>query len=386
MPRSSSRTPDVLIVGGGIIGASIALRLAQAGLGVTVLDRGAPGSGASSAAAGMLAPQGERVQPRSFAELCVASRRLYPDFAAEVQELSGQAVGYRSDGTLLVALNPEQENELSTVALEQAAQGFSLQPLDAAEIHARAGGLAPQIRSGLFFPDDHWVDNERLMRALLTACDRALVRVEAGRAVQKFRATGSRIEGVEVTGAATGIIDTYTAGTYVLAAGCWSGGLGATIGLNLPLLPCRGQMMEFEAKSDLPWVVRAGIHYLVPRPDRHVVVGTTAEYVGFEAAVTAEGLQSILEGVTRLAPRFGQLHFRRAWAGLRPDTTDHLPIIGYGEMKNLLLATGHFRHGILLAPITAEIVADLILKGSTPRPLEGYRPTRFAPPGDSVSE
>jgi glycine oxidase len=136
-------------------------------------------------------------------------------------------------------------------------------------------------------------------------------------------------------------------------------------------------MMEFEATRELPFVVRAGMHYLVPRPERRVLAGTTAEYQGFQKVVTAQGLRSILEGVTRLAPLVGEFRFLRAWAGLRPDTTDHLPILGFGEIENLVFATGHFRNGILLAPVTAEIIADLILKGSTSRPLEPYRPTRF---------
>jgi glycine oxidase len=141
-------------------------------------------------------------------------------------------------------------------------------------------------------------------------------------------------------------------------------------------------MMEFEAQRALPFVLRSGIHYLVPRSERRLLAGTTAEYTGFEKAVTAQGLLSILAGVLRLAPLVREFRFLRAWAGLRPDTPDHLPILGYGEIENLLFATGHFRHGILLAPVTAEIITDLILKGSTPRPVEAYRPTRFTESGE----
>jgi glycine oxidase len=137
-------------------------------------------------------------------------------------------------------------------------------------------------------------------------------------------------------------------------------------------------MMEFEARRELPCVVRAGIHYLVPRAERRVLVGTTMEYQGFEKALTAEGLLSILQGAVRLAPLVSEFRFQRAWAGLRPDTADHLPILGYGDIENLVFATGHFRNGILLAPVTAEIIADLVLRGSTTRPMEAYRPTRFS--------
>jgi len=377
MVEDSSRAADALIVGGGIIGCSIAWRLAQAGMKVTVLDRSEPGAEASSAAAGMLAPLGEMVTPRTFAELCVASRGLYPRFAAEIEEASGHHTGYRSDGSLLVALNEDQEKELTEVHRAQTAQGFTLHPLSAAEVHDRGVELSPQVRSGLFIPGDHWVDNERLMRALLIACQRAGVRFEAGCAVGKFNRKGDHIESVAAGSAAS-----FTARTYVLAAGSWSGDIATGLGLHAPVTPCCGQMMEFEAPRELPFVVRAGIHYLVPRSERRVLVGTTAEYTGFEKAVTAKGLLSILEGAVRLAPLASEFRFLRAWAGLRPDTVDHLPILGYGEIENLVFATGHFRNGILLAPVTAEIIADLILKGSTSRAIEAYRPTRFAEPGD----
>jgi glycine oxidase len=380
MPEDSSHAADVLIIGGGIIGCSIAWRLAQAGMKVTVLDRSEPGAEASSAAAGMLAPFGEMVEPRTFSELCVASRSLYPRFAAEVEESSGHPTGYRSDGSLLVALNEEQEEGLTEVHRTQTAQGFTLHRLTAAEVHDRSSGLSPQIRGGLFVPDDHWVDNERLMRALFIACQRAGVRLEAGHAVHRFHMLGDDIKSVAAGNGAS-----FTAKTYVLAAGCWSGEIAGGLGIHLPVIPCCGQMMEFEAPHEWPFVVRAGIHYLVPRPDRRLLVGTTAEYTGFEKAVTAKGLLSILEGGVRLAPRVSEFRFLRAWAGLRPDTADHLPILGYGEIENLIFATGHFRNGILLAPVTAEIVADLILKGSTFRPMQAYCPTRFKPEGSKQS-
>ncbi len=379
MGDSSPNSADVLIIGGGIIGCSIAWRLAQAGMRVTVLDRSDPGSEASSAAAGMLAPLGEMVTPRTFSDLCVASLGLYPRFAPEIEESSGHSTGYRSDGSLLVALNEELEEELAEVHRTQTGLGFTVHPLTAKEVHGREVGLSPAIRSGLFIPGDHWIDNERLMRALVIACRRAGVRLESGVAVQKFHTEGRNIAGV-VAGNGAG----FAAKTYILTAGCWSGEVAAGLGVHVPIVPCCGQMMEFEAPRELPFVVRTGIHYLVPRPERRVLLGTTSEYTGFEKAVTAKGLLSILEGTLRLAPQISEFRFRRAWAGLRPDTADHLPILGYGEFENLVFATGHFRNGILLAPVTAEIVTDLILKGSTSRPIEIYRPTRFTESGDRM--
>jgi glycine oxidase len=374
MADHSSRAADALIVGGGIIGCSVAWRLAQAGMKVTVLDRAYLGAEASSAAAGMLAPVGEALEPQAFSELCVTSRNLYRQFAAEVEEASGHDAGYRSDGSLLVAMNHTTEEELAEIHRRQTAQGFTLQELSAKEVHDRGAGLSPQVRRGLFIPDDHSIDNERLMRGLLIACQRAGVRLEAGCAVHHFNLKNDLIESV-----AAGNDARFAAKIFVLAAGAWSAEVAGGLGIKLPVTPCRGQMMEFEGSQELPFVVRSGIHYLVPRSGRRLVVGTTSESAGFEKAVTASGVAYILAGVVGLAPWVGEFRFLRAWAGLRPDTADHLPILGYGEIENLLFATGHFRNGILLAPVTAEIIADIILKGSTSRPIETYRPTRFQP-------
>ena len=218
------------------------------------------------------------------------------------------------------------------------------------------------------------------MRALVVTCQRAGVHIKPGHAVQTFQTKGEHIAGVTAENGAT-----FTAKSYVMAAGCWSGELAEGLGIKVPVTPCCGQMMEFEAPRELPCVVRAGMHYLVPRPERRVLVGTTAEYTGFKKAVTAKGMLSILAGATHLAPITSEFRFRRAWAGLRPDTEDHLPILGYGDLENLVFATGHFRNGILLAPVTAEIIADLILKGSTSRPIEAFRPTRFKQSGERRS-
>ena len=225
-------------------------------------------------------------------------------------------------------------------------------------------------------PGDHWVDNERLMRALVVACHRASVRFEAGATVAGFQKQNGHITGVIADDRST-----FTANTYVLAAGCWSGEVASGLIPRFPIKPCRGQMLEFETLRELPFIIRAGMHYLVPRADHRVVIGTTSEYNGFEKTVTANGLLSILEGISSVMPQVREFSFLRAWAGLRPDTADHLPILGYGRFSNLLFATGHFRNGILLAPVTAEIISDLILKKSTRRPIEAYRPTRFEEPG-----
>ncbi len=373
----SSRTADVIVIGGGVIGCSIALRLAQARISVMVIDRGEPGAEASSAAAGMLAPQGEMVEPSPFFELCAASRDLYPRFVAELEELGNESLGYHRDGCLLVGIDEEECSTLEEIYRAQSRLGLPLEILTTEAVCRRVPGLSHQIRCGIFIPGDHWLDNERLSRVLLNACQRLGVTFRTGSAVTKLNGRNARVESVEVSPGSTGAGCSFSGGQFVLAAGCWSGNLAALFGIPLRMEPCRGQMIEFDCPTDLPFVIRRGHHYLVPRPPGLLLAGTTAEYVGYEKAVTGEGLRSILEGTTRVAPFVKDLRFRRAWSGLRPDTADHLPILGYGELENLIFATGHFRNGILLAPVTAQLILELVLTKSTSRPIEAYRPARF---------
>ena len=371
-PREpDGRASDVIVIGAGIIGAGIALRLAQAGLRVAVFDRGEPGGEASSAAAGMIAPQGEQLEPEAFSDLCWTSHSLYPQFVAEVEELSGAEVGYRRDGSLLVALDDEQASELGEIAEAQAHRGFEVERLRLEAARERVPGLGDGIREALFLPGDHWVDNERLTAAVIEAAGRLGVTFYSGEEVSRFQIHGHRVEGIEAAGRR------FSAGEFVLAAGCWSGTLAASAEIELPTEPCRGQMLEFD--GELPIVVRAGHHYAVPRSGHRILVGTTAEYAGFEKSVTAGGLASVLEGVLRILPSLKECRLRRTWAGLRPDTADHLPILGLSALDNLTVATGHFRNGILLAPVTARLIADVVLlTSSSPPVLEPFRAERFA--------
>ena len=213
---------------------------------------------------------------------------------------------------------------------------------------------------------------------MIEAARRLGVKVPSHCPVKELIVREDRVEAIQPGPALSTARPRYSAGSFVLAAGCWSGGLGAQAGMPLALKPCRGQMLEFESPREIPHVIRAGTHYLVPRSGRRLVVGTTAEYAGFEKRVTAEGLQWILNGAMRFAPFLKECVFLRSWAGLRPDTSDHLPILGHSKLHNLILAPGHFRHGIRLAPLTAQEISELLLGRATSFPLEPYRPGRFA--------
>ena len=373
----SSKKPDVIIIGGGIIGSSIALRLARAGTSVTVLDRSQPCSEASGAAAGMIAPQGEVIEPEAFSELCVASRDLYPELVAEVEGLSGERVNYRRNGTLLVAIERDECEELEEIYHKQTALGLPLERLSDEHAFSRLPGLSPHVELALFVAGDHWVDNQRLTRAVIKAGELSGVDFHWNCQVTGFNLQGDHIEGVRALPEGAAAETILSAGRYVLAAGCWSGQLAENLGVSLPITPCHGEMLEFETPGELPYVVRAGIHYVVPRSEHTVVAGTTAKWGSFEKAVTAGGLNSIIQGVTRILPIARDFRFRRAWSGLRPDTQDHLPILGFGALRNLVFATGHFRNGILLTPITAKVIAELLLSGAPSLPLDLYRPGRF---------
>jgi glycine oxidase len=377
--RTGTRgTADVIVIGGGIIGSTIALRLAQAGLKVSVFDRGEPGGEASRAAAGMIAPFGEKIEPGTFFDLCVASYQLYPSFVEEVEELSGARVDYRRTGTLLVAWSEHEAQELADLGVTQQNLGMPHEQLSGEEACHRVPSLSPAIRRGLFIPGDQCVDSELLIQAVTHAAQLQGASFFSHRPVRKLKVRKGRVESVEVGADHIGPGATFSAGQFILAAGCWSAELVRPLGLALPTQPCRGQMIEFQCPAEFPLVLRTGHHYLVPREGGRVVAGTTMEYSGYEKTVTAGGLRSILEGVERIVPDLKNYKFRRAWAGLRPDTADHLPILGQGESPNLIFATGHFRNGILLAPVTAKLVAELVLTGSTSLPIQAYLPTRFA--------
>lgn len=376
-PLDPSKNPDVIIIGGGIIGSSIALRLARSGTSVTVLDRGQPCSEASGAAAGMIAPQGEVIEPEAFSDFCVASRDLYAELVAEVEELSGENVNYRRDGTLLVAIEEHECEELEEIYRKQTALGLPFERLSDEHAFSRLPGLSPHIELALFVEGDHWVDNVRLTRAVIKAGERCGVSFHWNCEVRGFNMQGDQIESLRTLPEGASAETTLSAGRYILAAGCWSGQLAENLGVSLPIIPCHGEMIEFETNNQLPYVVRAGINYVVPRSEQTVVAGTTARWGTFEKEVTAGGLHSIIQGVTRVLPIAKDFKFRRAWAGLRPDTRDHLPILGFGALRNMVFATGHFRNGILLAPVTAKVIAELLLSGAPSLPLDLYNPSRF---------
>jgi glycine oxidase len=365
------RDSNVVVVGGGVMGCGIALRLRQAGARVTVLERSIPGAEASSAAGGILAPQHEAEGPGPFLELCLRSRGLYPDFAAELQALTGVNVSYLPSGVLSLAFDEADMRRLEATVGWQRALGLRVEVLNPAEARALEPQLSPHVLAAVRYPDDHQVDNRLLTRALTMAAAKVGATFRTGyvRGVVEER---GRAVGVDLDG------ETLRADAVVIAAGSWSGLVQGSALDPRVVRPARGQMVQFQTRLPLfSHVLFSDKGYIIPRADGRVIAGSTLEFSGFEKHVTAEGLHRILSLAMQLCPALGSAPVQETWAGLRPYTEDHLPILGTGPLPGLFLATGHFRNGILLAPITAKLVAQAVLGEKPLVDLTPFRCDRF---------
>jgi glycine oxidase len=375
-PSGSGRSCDVVVVGGGVIGLSIAWRAALRGLNVTVLDP-APGSGASHHAAGMLAPVTEvHYGEEDLLRLNLAAAQRYPSFVAELEQAAGTPVGYRATGTLAVAFDADDKAALDELHAYQSGLGLSSQPVNARECRQLEPFLATSVRGGLLVEGDHQVDNRRLVAALMLACEHAAVEIR-DYAAHSVQVTGDRVVGV----------DGISAGHTVLAAGCWSGQLTGLPAHALPSVrPVKGQIIRLRDDVEHPILarnVRAFVRgrpiYLVPRADGEVVLGATSEEQGFDTRLTVEGTGDLLADARVLLPRLGEIELAEMSVGLRPGSPDNAPMIGAGAMAGLVIATGHYRNGILLAPVTADAITELIVDGTTPDGYERFDPCRFMP-------
>jgi glycine oxidase len=356
--RDVSQSTDVLVVGGGVIGAALAWSLAQRGVSVTIVEGGRIGRGASWAAAGLLAPDVSGDDPPALTALAEASLALWPGWAAAIEERTGLGVNFRRDGLLNLWVDPEALHLPFDLATAPPPAGPRDQRLSATEVRTLEPLLTGPILGGVLAQGDAQVDNPRLAPALVRAAVDLGVRVLTGTSVAALTGSAGRCTGVRtVSGVEIG------AGTVILAAGAWSEMLASASGFALPVEPWRGQMLGFDAPArPLRHMVLCGELVFVLRAHGLLVVGTTLEKVGFDARVTLAGLGQILARATRIAPGLGDLPLVRSWAGLRPGTPDHLPYLGpVPGWEGLYAATGHGRKGIILAPITAQLLTRLIL-------------------------
>lgn len=379
-------TDDLVVVGGGLIGLSIAWRCAQRGVSVRVVDP-VPGAGASHAAAGMLAPVTElHYGEEDLLRLNLLSARRYPAFVAELEDAAGASVGYRTEGTLAVALDLDDRAVLSDLQAFQTSLGLDVEAVTSREARRLEPMLDPGIRGALHVRSDHSVDNRRLVTALLAATENARVQLVRER-VDELICGDDGVLGVRAAGT------DHRASTVVLAAGSWSGSVpGVPVELLPPVRPVKGQIVRLRTPPAYGTVltrtvrgfVRGSGVYLVPRSDGEIVVGATVEERGFDDAVTAGAVYELLRDARDLVPAVTELTVAEIGAGLRPGSPDNAPLIGPTRLPGLVLATGHFRNGVLLAPVTADLVADLVTTGSLPDTAAAFAPSRFERIGASA--
>ena len=357
---SDRSTYDVVVVGGGAIGLCCAWRAAQRGARVVVVDRAQPPAGATRVAAGMLAPIGELAfgEPELL-RMTLAAAEAYPDVIAELEAASGLSTGYMRQGALHVALDRDEAAELRRVHELQRSLGLEAKWLSPRRCRELEPGLTPSFNGGVHAPDEAVVDPRRLSAALLSALAGEGVEVRPGTEV-----TGSLLDGERIKGVRTATGDELRAESVVLARGAWSGEADwLPEHARPPVRPVKGQILELRApdgEQPCQCIVASERVYLAPRPDGRLIVGATTEERGFDSTVTAGGVHELLREAYRLLPDVAEMELVEAMAGLRPGTPDNLPLVGPGELDGLVLACGHYRNGILLAPITGEVVATLL--------------------------
>jgi glycine oxidase len=385
MPRNAG-SPDVLVIGGGIIGLSLAWRARERGMTVTVLERDTLGHGTSRVAAGMLAPVAEvefGEAGRRVLELGLRSAEIWPAFAEQLQASGGVDVGLMRTGTLLLARDEDEARELERQIAFRDSLKLRTNRLRASDAREREPALAPTVRLALEAPDDHSVDPRLVLAALRSACEAAGVELREHAPVARLvsDAAGERVTGVTLASAAGG--GSLDAGQVVVAAGPWSGLLdGLPADARVPVRPVKGQLLRLRDPAGpglLRRIVRFGGGYLVPRADGRYILGASVEERGFELQPTAGGVYELLRDARELLPGVSELEIEELCVGLRPGTPDNAPVIGAGALAGLTWASGHHRNGVLLAPLTAALVTQL-LAGEQPDPLlSACDPVRFTP-------
>lgn len=353
------RTAEVIVIGAGAIGLSIALELRWRGVNVIVVTRSFA-EAATQAAAGMLAPQAEGISPGAMLNLCLRSRALYPTWVDKLEHVTGINVGYWACGILAPMTDP--------VAGEAASDWCDRSQLDQLQ-----PGLGPEVIGGYWYPQDAQVDNRALAQALWAAAQSAGVHLQEGITITQIHSQNGQVTGLQT---ATG--ERLQAEHYILATGAWSEAV-----LPIPVLPRKGQMLSVRVPAGenltLKTVLFGEAIYLVPRQDGRIVIGATSENVGFLAGNTPAGLQQLLTGAIRLYPSLQDYPLQETWWGFRPATPDELPILGSSPYVNLTLATGHYRNGILLTPITARLIADWVVDQQADPLLAAFSWSRFRP-------
>jgi glycine oxidase len=367
----------VLVIGGGVIGLTIVRELIKNGIEeITLVDKGALGQESSHAAAGMLAPQAESDADNAFFRLCCDARDFYPEFTEQLFDETGFDIELDKTGTLYAAFNERDEVELAERFAWQTAAGLDIERLSARQTHRLEPFISPDSISSLFFPNDWQIENRALVAALAGFAANHNVEILEGTEVVSLVSGGDKFAGVQ-----TSTKKVLAADIVILATGAWTSDIIAERGeVSIPeIKPVRGQMASYQtAKKLISHVIYSRRGYVVPRRNGRTLAGATVEESGFENRVTKEGQDSIRKTALEIIPSFVNLKPTDSWSGLRPRSADGLPVIGQIKgAQNLFVSAGHYRNGVLLAPLSAAILVDLILKKRKSRYTTEFSPERF---------
>ena len=363
-----------VVIGGGITGLAVADELSRRGIQVVLLERStALGQEASSAAAGILAPQSEVQEPGPFLQLLLSASQLIPEAVSRLESVTGIGIGYRVSGMLTLAFSEAERQEMEQALEWQQRAGPAPEPLQPETARRMEPAVDGPLQACLYWPQTALLDPRRFIDAYEQAVRIQQVEVRLGAAAQRVRIRGGRAVGVETVGG-------WIESDWVIhCAGPWA---GEEIGLpfSIPGVPARGQILRFATPGPFfRRVVKSSRAYLAQRSDDCLIAGTTLEYAGFDKRTTKEGLQEIRDGISWISSRAAALPLQECWAGLRPDTPDHLPILGPTPLEGFLMAAGHFRNGILLAPLTGRLIADCLLGTRSSIDLSPFGISRFQP-------
>jgi glycine oxidase len=366
-------SPDVIVIGAGAIGNSIGYQLARAGVKVMILDRGQVGREATGASAGMLMAQPDRGTPEPLAALASESARLFAPLADELKDRIGMDIGYRQAGRLQVAFDEAAEHQLRLERGYLVDHGAIVPWLDGAAALDVEPALNPAVRAAIYHANEYQLMPLAFAQALARAAADLGAVVREGAAVDRLLIEGDRVVGVGLGE------ETIRAGEVVIANGAWAGAWSTPLEMPMPIRPIRGQLVALRTPGTaLRTVIGTGDGYALTKPDGSTIVGTTVEDVGFDARPTAAAVRRLLTIAPQLAPRLADATVVAAWAGLRPGTADGLPLIGrVARWRGVIVACGHFRSGILLAPVTGELVSDLVARRRPRLVLEAFDPGRF---------
>lgn len=361
-----------IVVGAGIIGLSVAEELTRRGVEVELLERNPDvGQEASSAAAGILSPQGEAKGPGPFYDLLRAGHALFPETIARLEAITRLDVGYKASGELAIAISDEDEQELTQEYQWQQQAGLQVEKLSAGEVKKLEPNVDGPLRWGVWWPQTTQVDCVRLVRAYAELVKGLGVTVKTQTPAGRFLTEKDRVIGVETPSG------TLKADWVIDCAGSWAG-FDRSFALPIPTVPVKGQLLQLRTASPLfQRVVRSSRAYLVQRSPEQLIAGTTVEWGCSDKTVTEEGKSSILRGAREISSRLKEVSVETAWAGLRPGTPDQLPILGPTPLNGLLLATGHFRNGVLLAPLTGRLIAEWVTQGRSSIDLAPFQVSRF---------